>query len=59
MAELKDLQFLSQLIEKLDLSIKKLEKAYQDNSAENFNLFKKEIIDSQSKISLYLKDYQN
>lgn len=55
MNDLHDLQILAQLIDNMDLAVKKIEKSYDINNAEMFNHSKKEILDIQSKISKLIK----
>ena len=51
MIDLQQLKILAQLIDNMEVVTARLERAYNDNDAENFNMSKKEIFDIQSKIS--------
>jgi len=51
MLDLQQLQTIAQLIDNIDISIEKLEKAFKDNNAEIFKNSKKEILDIQNNIS--------
>jgi len=50
MIDLQQLQILAQLTDSMEIAINRLEKAYQHNDAENFQLSKKAIFDFQQKI---------
>ncbi len=56
MLDLQQIQILAQLIDNIDISIEKLEKAYKNNDAEEFNNSKKEILATQPKISKILEE---
>ncbi len=51
MIDLQQLKILAQLMENMDISVVRLERAYNDNDAENFKSSKTEITDIQNKIS--------
>ena len=51
MLDLEQLKSIAQLIDNMDLSAEKLNKAYSKNDAEDFNKIKQKILDSQAKIS--------
>lgn len=51
MIDLEQLQILAQLVDNMEILANKLERAYNDNNGENFNSSKKELLDSQNKIS--------
>ena len=51
MLDLQQLQTIAQLIDNIDISIENLEEAFKDNNAEIFNKSKKEVLESQNKIS--------
>lgn len=50
MIDLQQLKILAQLLENMGLAAEMLEKAYNNNDAENFNRSKKEILEIQNKI---------
>ncbi len=52
MLDLEQLKSIAELVDNMDLATEKLDKAYADNDAEEFNKIKKEILDAQAKISL-------
>jgi len=52
---LQELQILGQLLDSMDLVLDKLEKSYQNNDSEGFNLGKKEFLNMQKKIEQNLK----
>lgn len=51
MLDSEQLQTIAQLVDKMELSTEKLNKAYANNDAEEFNKIKKEILDNQAEIS--------
>ena len=51
MLELDELQILAQLIDDIEISINGLEKSYNKKNSENFENYKKSILDSQKKVS--------
>lgn len=51
MIDLQQLKIISQLEDNMDVLATMLEKAYNDNNAENFNNAKNEILGIQNKIS--------
>jgi hypothetical protein len=51
MIDLQQLKIIAQLLDNMDIIENKLERAYNDNDAENFNRAKTEILDIQNKIS--------
>ena len=51
MLSLEQLQSLAKLADNLEILLKKLEKAYNENNAEDFNKSKKEILDIKENIS--------
>ncbi len=51
MIDLQQLKILAQLMDNMDIATVRLERAYNDNDAENFNSSRTEIIDIQNKIS--------
>lgn len=51
-----ELQIIAQLINNMNLVIDKLEKAYSEKNAENFNRSKQEILLYQRKIDEILKN---
>ncbi len=55
MLDLTELQILAQLADNMEIAIKKMEKYYEENNAENFNMSKKEILGIQNKISEMIK----
>ncbi|MFA5173603.1 MAG: hypothetical protein WC438_00290 [Candidatus Pacearchaeota archaeon] len=52
---LQDIQILAQLSDNLDITLRRLEEAYEKKDSENFFLAKKEILETQKKISEVLK----
>ncbi len=56
MLDLQQLKNLAQLVETMQASSKKVEKAYANNNAEDFNKAKQEILESQAKISVIIED---
>jgi hypothetical protein len=54
MLDLQELQILAQLVDNLDVLSKRLERAYGENSGENFSRAKQEILDIQKKIDSIL-----
>ena len=59
MIDLDQLQILAQLVDNMEIATRKLEKAFSTNDAENFNNSKKEILESQSKISRIIIESQS
>lgn len=55
MIDLEQLQLLAQLVDNIEIATGKLEKAYQDNDAEDFQKARMAILDFQQKISEVLK----
>lgn len=55
MLDLQELQIVSQLIDNINIASRRLEKGYDKNNAEEFNRAKKEILETQEKISEILK----
>ena len=55
MIDLQQLQILAQLMDNMNMLAKELEKAYASHNAEEFNKVKKEILDTQRKISGLIK----
>jgi hypothetical protein len=51
MIDLQQLEILAQLLDNIDILSAKLERAYNDNNAENFDRAKTEILDTQNKIT--------
>lgn len=51
MLDLEQLQTIAQLVDKIELATEELDKAYAKNDAEEFNKIKKEILETQAKIS--------
>ena len=51
MIDLQQLKVLAQLIDNLELITGKLERGFNENNAEDFNRAKKELLDTQNKIS--------
>lgn len=51
MIDLQQLKIFVQLLDNMDVLAAKLERAYNGNDAENFNMAKTEILDIQNKIS--------
>ncbi len=51
MIDLKQIQILAQLVDNLEVEIKRLEAAYNKNDSEAYNRSKREILDIQNKIS--------
>ena len=51
MLDSEQLQTLAQLVDKIELATEELDKAYAKNDAEEFNKIKKEILETQAKIS--------
>jgi len=58
MVDLEQLQILAQLVDSTELSIDKLEIAYQNNDSENFEKAKKTIFSFQQKISEIIEGNQ-
>jgi len=56
MLDLEQLQILAQLVDNIEISTNKLEKAYQDNDSEDFQKSRKAILDFQQKISALLEE---
>lgn len=56
MLDLQQTQTLAQLIDNIGISIEKLEKSYKNNDLEDFQDSKKEIIETQTKISKVLEE---
>lgn len=55
MIDPENLHNITQLVENLENLSHKLEKSYNDNDAENFNLCKREILETQINISKLIK----
>ena len=55
MDNLQEIQILAQLLDNMEIALEKLEKSYKDREGEGFNLAKKEILDTQNKISQIVK----
>jgi hypothetical protein len=55
MIDSENLHNLTQLVENLENLTNKLEKAYNKNDAEDFNSVKKDILETQKKISSLIK----
>jgi len=55
MIDLQELHIIAQLVDNIEITIGKLEKAYASKNAEDFNKSKAEIIDTQRKISGLIK----
>ncbi len=51
MIDLEQLQLLAQLVDSIEISIDKLEQAYQNNDSEDFQNSKKSISNFQQKIA--------
>ena len=51
MLDLDQLQLLAQLIDNVGVGLEKLEEAYDENNAEDFTTFKREILNIQKKIT--------
>jgi len=55
MVNLEQLQTIAQLVDNIEISVEKLEKAYENNDSEEFSKSKNTILDFQKKISEMLK----
>lgn len=55
MIDLQQLQILAQLVENMGVIANRLERSYNDNDSENFNLNKKELLDTQNKFSKMIR----
>ena len=51
MMDTNSIQLLAQLIDSMDIALKKLEKAYANNDSEYFKISRETILDFQKKIS--------
>ncbi|MDD5193486.1 MAG: hypothetical protein PHF67_02765 [Candidatus Nanoarchaeia archaeon] len=51
MIDLEQLQILSQLVDRLEISASELEKGYNEKNLENFNKHKQNILNIQKRIS--------
>lgn len=56
MLDTQEIQTLAQLIDNLDILVEKFEKSYRDNDAEDFQNSKKEILETQTKISKVVEE---
>lgn len=56
MIDLQQLKILAQLEDNMDVLANMLERAYNNNDAENFNMAKNEILDIQNKVSTIIKN---
>lgn len=59
MLDLEQLQFLAQIVDDMEITISKLEKAYEDNDGEKFQKSKKTMLDFQQKISGIISERKN
>ena len=55
MLDLQEMHILAQLVDNMEITISKLEKAYASNNTEEFNRSRAEILDIQRKISGLIK----
>ena len=55
MLDLQELQIIVQLVDNIDISVNKLEKAYANRDGVNFEQSKQDILKSQKKIQDILK----
>lgn len=55
MLDLDQLQILAQLVDNIEILTRRLEKAYENNDSEEFNIAKTEILNFQKKIEEMIK----
>jgi len=59
MLDLTKLQFLAQIVDDMEIAIRKLEKSYKNNNSENFQNSKNTILNFQQKINHIISEDGN